>query len=111
MKNRDIMDAMNGIDFDMIEDAGRVTRKTSLRRKVTRWSSLAACVCVVLVGALLLFPLLPELFSVALPLGFALGVLGPAVLSPPQAANDSVSRTSVRNRDRIFTCVFMVFPP
>ena len=48
MKNRDIMDAMNGIDFDMIEDAGRVTRKTSLRRKVARWSSLAACVCLVL---------------------------------------------------------------
>ena len=57
MKNRDIMDAMNGIDFDMIEDAGRVTRKTSLRRKVAKWSSLAACVCVVLAGALLL-PLL-----------------------------------------------------
>ena len=54
MKNRDIMDAMNGIDFDMIEDASRVTRKTSLRRKAARWSSLAACVCVVLVGALLL---------------------------------------------------------
>ena len=46
MKNRDILNAMGDIDFDMIEDAGRVTRKTSLRRKVARWSSLAACVCV-----------------------------------------------------------------
>lgn len=60
MKNRDIMNAMNGIDFDMIEDAGRVTRKTSVRRKVTRWSSLAACVCVVLA-------LIPVLFRPSAP--------------------------------------------
>ena len=51
MKNRDIMNAMGDVDFDLVEDAGRVTRKASLRRKVTRWSSLAACVCLVLVGA------------------------------------------------------------
>ncbi len=56
MKNRDVIDALNNIDFDLIEDAGRVTRKTSVRRKVARWSSLAACVCLVLAGALL-FPL------------------------------------------------------
>jgi hypothetical protein len=55
MKNRDIMDAMNGIDFDMIEDAGRVTRKASMRRKITRWSSLAACICLVLVGVAMIF--------------------------------------------------------
>ncbi len=48
MKKRDIIDALNDIDFDMIEDAGRVTRKTSIRRKVTRWASLAACVCLIL---------------------------------------------------------------
>ena len=57
MKNRDVIDALGNIDFDLIEDAGRVTRKTSMRRKVARWSSLAACVCLVLAGALLL-PLL-----------------------------------------------------
>ncbi|MBQ7398122.1 MAG: hypothetical protein IJW09_04775, partial [Clostridia bacterium] len=56
MKNRDVIDALNNIDFDLIEDAGRVTRKTSVRRKVARWSSLVACVCLVLAGALL-FPL------------------------------------------------------
>lgn len=54
MKNCDILHALNDVDFDMIEDAGRVTRKSSIRRRVARWSSLAACVCVVLVGALLL---------------------------------------------------------
>lgn len=48
MKNRDVIDALNNIDFDLIEDAGRVTRKMSMRRKVARWSSLAACVCLVL---------------------------------------------------------------
>jgi hypothetical protein len=57
MKHRDIMNAMGDVDFDLVEDAGRVTRKTSIRRKVTRWSSLAACVCVVLVGAILLLQL------------------------------------------------------
>ena len=60
MKNRDIIDAMNGIDFDMIEDAGRVTRKISRRRKVTKWSSLAACVCLVLA-------LIPVLFKPSVP--------------------------------------------
>ena len=56
MKNRDVIDALSNIDFDLIEDAGRVTRKMSMRRKVARWSSLAACVCLILAGALL-FPL------------------------------------------------------
>lgn len=55
MKNRDILNAMGDIDFDMIEDAGRVTRKTSLRRKVARWSSLAACVCLIFVGVAMIF--------------------------------------------------------
>ena len=32
MKNRDVIDALRNIDFDLIEDAGRVTRKTSVRR-------------------------------------------------------------------------------
>ena len=54
MKNRDVIDALSNIDFDLIEDAGRVTRKMSMRRKVARWSSFAACVCLVLAGALLL---------------------------------------------------------
>ena len=54
MKHRDIMNAMGDIDFDLVEDAGRVTRKASIRRKVTKWSSLAACVCLVLVGVILL---------------------------------------------------------
>ncbi|MBE6620668.1 MAG: hypothetical protein E7625_04830 [Ruminococcaceae bacterium] len=53
MKHRDILNAMGDIDFDLVEDAGRVTRKASIRRKVTRWSSLAACVCVVVVALVL----------------------------------------------------------
>lgn len=56
MKNNDIMAALNDVDFDMIEDAGRVTRKTSVRRRVARWSSLAACVCVVFAAWLLMTP-------------------------------------------------------
>ena len=60
MKNRDIIEALNGIDFDMIEDAGRVTRKASMRRKITRWSSLAACVCLILA-------LIPVLFRPSAP--------------------------------------------
>ena len=52
MKSNDIMTALNDVEFDMIEDAGRVTRKTSIRRRVTRWSSLAACVCVVIIAGL-----------------------------------------------------------
>lgn len=54
MKNRDVVDALNNIDFDLIEDAGRVTRKMSMRRKVARWSSFAACVCLVVVALVLI---------------------------------------------------------
>ena len=60
MKNRDMIDALNDIDFDLIEDAGRVTRKTSMRRKIARWSSFAACVCLALA-------LIPVLFKPSSP--------------------------------------------
>lgn len=60
MKNRDVIDALSNIDFDLIEDAGRVTRKMSMRQKVARWSSFAACVCLVLA-------LIPVLFKPSSP--------------------------------------------
>ena len=63
MKNNDIMTALTDVDFDMIEDAGRVTRKSSIRRRVTRWSSLAACVCVVIVAWLLITPVDHDVYT------------------------------------------------
>ncbi|MBQ9080757.1 MAG: hypothetical protein IJY27_06770 [Clostridia bacterium] len=47
MKNKDILDAMNDIDFDMVEDAERAKAEKSRRAVWRRWGAAAACLCLV----------------------------------------------------------------
>ena len=102
MKNRDILNAMGDIDFDMIEDAGRVTRKTSMRRKAARWSSLAACVCLVLA-------LIPMLFKPSSPPTPGDTETPPeegTSPSPPSNGNHTLPRYEIFEKNGEFYVVF-----
>ena len=50
MKKEDISEALNDVDFDMVEEAYEKRRKTSWRR----WAALAACL-VLIIGAAIVF--------------------------------------------------------
>ena len=50
MKRKDILDALNGIDFDMIEDAEK--RHQAHGAVWIRWVAVAACLCLVIAAAI-----------------------------------------------------------
>ena len=54
MKRKDILDALNGIDFDMIEDAEEKHHIRSHNTAWIRWSAIAACLCLVVAAAIAL---------------------------------------------------------
>ncbi len=57
MKSRDLLDAMNGIDFEMVENAAEPGRRqTSRISRPLRWGAAAACFCAALTGLLAVFP-------------------------------------------------------
>ncbi len=50
MKSRNIVDALNGIDYDLVEDA--LEKRGTKRAVWIRWAAAAACVCLVVGGVL-----------------------------------------------------------
>ena len=64
MKTEDLHDAIGMVDAKLIEevDAVRQAPKITNKRKLTKYVSVAACVCLVL-GACVLFALLPQLLK------------------------------------------------
>lgn len=102
MKNRDVIDALSNIDFDMIEDAGRVTRKMSMRRKVARWSSLAACVCLVLA----LIPVLIKPSSPPTPGDTETPPTQDTPPSPPSNGNHTLPRYDIFEKNGEFYVAF-----
>lgn len=50
MKSKHILDALNGIDYDLVEDA--LEKRRTKRAVWIRWAAAAACVCLVVGGVL-----------------------------------------------------------
>ena len=50
MKSKHILDALNGIDYDLVEDA--LENRGTKRAVWIRWAAAAACVCLVVGGVL-----------------------------------------------------------
>ncbi len=57
MKSKNILDALNGIDYDLVEEARE--KKGTKKSVWIRWVAAAACICVI-AGCSLVFPGLPE---------------------------------------------------
>ena len=56
MKKKNISDALNNIDFDMVEDVYECTKTNKRKRKSIwlKWGAIAACLCVIVAVATLL---------------------------------------------------------
>ena len=56
MKTKNILDAMNGVDFELVEDAGKQPAIKKNSRTWVKWGAMAACLCLLAGGITMFYP-------------------------------------------------------